>query len=80
MSHGSAMSFTLESTGSCRQLFRKPPPSSKPCGSRARIVARSKRKPSTRISVTQYRRLSVTICSTRGWLRLTVLPVPVSLM
>ncbi len=40
-------------TGSCRQLSRKPPPSSKPCGSRARMVARSKRKPSTPISVTQ---------------------------
>ena len=50
-SQGSAISFTLDSTGSCRQASRKPPPSSKPCGSRARIVARSKRKPSTCISV-----------------------------
>ena len=48
-----ALSFTLESTGSCRQESRKPPPSSKPCGSRPRMVARSKRKPSTPICTTQ---------------------------
>jgi len=48
-----AISFTADSTGSCRQLSRKPPPSSKPYGSRARMVARSKRNPSTCICCTQ---------------------------
>ena len=36
--------------------------------------------PSTRISCAQYRNESATICKTRGWLKLTVFPVPVSLM
>jgi hypothetical protein len=45
-------------------------------GSRDRIEARSKRKPSTRISLTQYRRLSRIIHRTIGSLAFNVLPQP----
>ena len=45
-----------------------------------RIVPRSNRKPSTCSSLTQYRRLSMTILMTAAWDRFNVLPVPVSLM
>ena len=46
-------SFTSESSGSWPTALRKPLSVLKPSGSRARIVPRSKRKPSTRISLTQ---------------------------
>ena len=74
------MSLTVANTGSWIQAFRNPLLLSNPLGSRARMVPRSKRNPSTCVCCTQYRRLSVTICSTRGMLTLSVFPVPVSLM
>src|ERR1700733_13295446 len=78
-SQGSAMSLTLARHGSWLHALRKPLWLSNPFGSRARMVPRSKRKPSTRVCSAQYRRLSVTIWITRAWLRFSVFPVPVSL-
>ena len=47
------------------------------CSSRASVDAKSKRNPSTCISVTQYRRLSISSCNTYGLRILRLLPVPV---
>ena len=58
-------------------MSKKAPSRSTSCNSRASVLARSKRNPSTCISVTQYRRLSMIICSTRGLVIFSVLPQPV---
>ena len=50
-----------------------------PFSSRPRMLARSKRKPSTLYSVTQYLRHSTIISWTMGWLQLRVLPQPLKL-
>ncbi len=47
------------------------------CIERASAAARSKRKPSTPISVTQYRSESVIRRSTCGWTTCRVFPQPV---
>jgi hypothetical protein len=44
---------------------------------RASVAARSKRKPSTCISVAQYRRLSMITLSGSGWRTFSEFPVPV---
>ena len=77
-SHGSAISLTPASTGSWRSVSRNAQPGSKPPPSRASAVARSKRKPSTCISLTHQRSESITICSTRGCATFSVLPQPVT--
>ncbi|MNF79390.1 hypothetical protein D3C84_616020 [compost metagenome] len=53
MSQGSAISLTRASTGSAIMALKKALMGSNSPASRARVTARSKRKPSTCISVTQ---------------------------
>ncbi len=77
MSHGSAISFTRFTTGSCWIRSKNVDSRSTSWNSRASVAARSKRKPSTCISVTQYRSESMISCSVCGWLTLRLLPVPV---
>ena len=71
------MSFTWLTTGSCWMRSKNDESLSTSWSSRARVAARSKRNPSTCISFTQYRRLSMMSCSTWGWRMLRLLPVPV---
>jgi hypothetical protein len=72
------MSLMRDSTGSwwttAKNVLTR---SISPSEPRARAGARSKRKPSTCISLTQYRRLSVTSLSTCGCVASSVLPQPV---
>ena len=77
MSHGSAMSFTWLMTGSCWTMSKKADSRSTSWRLRASVEARSKRNPSTCISVAHQRRLSITSCSVCGLRMLSVLPVPV---
>ncbi len=77
MSHGSAISFTRRSTGSWAITARNGESMSTSCIERASAAARSKRKPSTPISVTQYRSESVISRSTWGRTTCRVLPQPV---
>jgi Zn-dependent protease len=58
-------------------MSKKAPRRSTSCSSRARAAARSKRNPSTCISSTQYRRLSMMSCRERGCVMSSVLPQPV---
>ena len=66
------------STGSCATADRNAERASKPPSVRDSAGARSKRKPSTCISETQYRRLSRIVASIGGWPVSTVLPQPVT--
>ncbi len=71
------MSLTWLTTGSCWMRSKKADSRSTSCSSRASVDARSKRNPSTCISVTQYRRLSMMSWRTWGWRTFMELPVPV---
>jgi len=74
----SAISFTCEMTGSWATMSKKAANESKPPSYRPRVGARSKRKPSKPISVTQYRSESVIMRSATGCPVLTELPHPVA--
>ncbi len=65
-SQGSAMSFTCETTGSCWIRSKNADSLSTSWNWRASVLARSKRKPSTCMSLTQYRSESMISCSTWG--------------
>mmetsp|Transcript_21079 Transcript_21079/g.63115 ORF Transcript_21079/g.63115 Transcript_21079/m.63115 type:complete len:212 (+) Transcript_21079:768-1403(+) len=80
MSHGSAMRWTLDSTG-CLAISRISGGDAIgwPLSSRHNAVARSNRKPSTWYSSTQCTRESMIICFTMGWLALMVFPQPLQL-
>jgi hypothetical protein len=71
------MSFTCESTGSWWMMSRNAVRRFTSIASWASALARSKRKPSTWASITQYRSESVMSCSTRGFNVFRVLPHPV---
>ena len=79
-SHGSAISFACEITGSWWMMSKNEPSRSTSFSSRASAEARSKRKPSMCISWIQYRRLSMMSCSVRGCVMFNVLPHPVKSM
>ena len=68
------MSFTCEITGSCWTMSKNALSRSTSWNCRARVAARSKRKPSTCISVTQYRSESMISCSTCGCRMSRLLP------
>ena len=77
-SHGSAISFTWRRTGSWPMAIRSLQDMSMSGPVRVSADIRSNRKPSTCISVTQYRRESRISRSASGSSALTVLPQPVT--
>ncbi len=79
-SHGSAISLTCEMIGSWWMMSKNAPSRFTSCSSRASALARSKRNPSTCISVTQYRSESMMSWSTRGLIMFRVFPHPVKSM
>ena len=77
MSQGSAMSLTWLMIGSWWMVSKNEDSLSTSCSDRASAEARSNRKPSTCISVTQYRSESIISCSAAGVRTSKVLPQPV---
>ena len=78
MLHGSAISLIRDRTGSVSISWMIGVlPFSCWSTSMEKTAARSNRKPSTCISVTQYRRQSRMNLRTTGWLQFSVLPQPV---
>ncbi len=71
------MSFTWLTMGSWWIRSKKAESRSTSWNWRASVEARSKRKPSTCISVTQYRSESMISCRVCGWAMLRLFPVPV---
>ena len=66
--------------GSWWMMSKNAPSLSTSYSSRASVLARSNRNPSTCISVTQYRSESMIICRTRGFRMFGELPQPVKSM